>query len=101
MPALLGIWCVPPSISPPWCGVAAHAQTVTTKTTAPAQVIALFIARCRIRVDMYLPFQPLAALTENFRRNSTSACRETFYALAVPPGNDLNQAAIRARKCAS
>ena len=62
-PPLLGIVCVPPSISPPWCGVAAHAETVTTKATAPAQAIALFIARCRIRVHMYLPFQSLVMLT--------------------------------------
>src|SRR5947207_9851864 len=43
VPLLLGITCVPPSILSSWCGVAAHAETVTTKTILPAQAIALFI----------------------------------------------------------
>ena len=62
-PPLLGISCVPPSISPCWCGVAAHAEIVTAKTIPPARAIALFIVRCRNRVHMFLPFQSLVILT--------------------------------------
>ena len=80
-PPLLGIVCVPPSISPSWCGVAAHAERVTTKTTAPAEAIALFIDRCRIRGNMYLPFQPIEALTQNFQQ--VPRLRGVVYAVAV------------------
>jgi len=58
-PPLLGISCVPPSIWFSWCGVAAHAETVTAKTIPPTQAIAPFTLPCRARVRMFLPFQPL------------------------------------------
>ena len=82
-PPLLGIVCVPPSISPSWCGVAAHAERVTTKTTAPAEAIALFIDRCRIRGNMYLPFQPLAALTQNLKQVPRLRALRTLFAVLL------------------
>ena len=56
-------------------------ERVTTKTTAPAEAIALFIDRCRIRGNMYLPFQPLEALTQNFQQ--VPRLRGVVYAVAV------------------
>src|SRR5436190_1631499 len=95
--ALVGISCVPPSIWFSWCGVAAHAETVTAKTIPPTQAIALFPLPCRVRVHMFLAFQPLVILAKNFQQNSAFVCRRSFYSFRGPPSKDLVQAAMLSR----
>ena len=77
MPPLPGITCVPPSILSSWCGVAAHAETVKTKTIPPSHVLALFMPRCRTRVRMFLP--------PSTQRSPRCRAVQSFYASAVLP----------------
>src|SRR5262249_14100904 len=94
MPPLFGITWVPPSIWSSWCGVAAHAETVKTKTTPPSQAIAFFMPRFRSRVLHVLIPSTIGYGNLKFPTKFRVCVPLKLLRIRGPTGNDPDQAVV-------